>query len=287
MPTPLSRFLPPSFDPNGVVTVIAGQFLYPTLMVEAIRAAGVKVRLLALDGETEDSLWNTFAENERERVKVGQVGKMLKALKALNTRYSVMVGQVSPGRLFRDLHPDLKAIALLATLKERNAESIYGAICREINAIGIDMLDARAFMDAHIATEGVMTGGRLKADRDVINFGIRMAKEIARIDVGQGVVVRKGTVLAVEALEGTDDMLLRANKYKSDQLVFVKTPKPGQNWNIDVPVFGMKTLEVMDQVGIQTACLEVDGALILEKDRILKKAKEWNIELFGYTSVSG
>jgi DUF1009 family protein len=144
------------------------------------------------------------------------------------------------------------------------------------------MLDARAFLDASMSTHGLMTPGKIKAKKEHIDFGIRMAKEISRLDVGQGVVVRKGTVLAVEAFEGTDDMLGRANKYKTDQLVFVKCAKPGQNPHFDWPVFGDKTLESMQASGIRTAALEADKVVMLDKDSLLKKAAIAGIEIIGW-----
>ena len=278
----LSRFLPDSFDPTGPVALVAGRRQYPIVLARRMRAAGVPVRLIAFEGETADELWDSFAESDRAKIKLGQLGHMLKSLKKLGAKYAVMAGQIQPGHLFRDLHPDLKAIAILATLKERNAETIFGALCREIADIGVTILDARSFMDAEMASPGVMTGGRLKADREPIAFGIRIAKEVARLDIGQGVVVRKGTVLSVEAFEGTDDMLSRANKYKTDGLVFVKTPKPRQDWRFDVPVFGASTLESMAKSGIATACLEVDGAIILDREAVCAQAKKLGIELYGY-----
>ncbi|MBN2069528.1 MAG: UDP-2,3-diacylglucosamine diphosphatase LpxI [Opitutales bacterium] len=286
MPAP-SRFLPENFDSSKPVAVIAGRQLYPVLTIRAMQTAGIEVRLIAFDGETREDLYESFPEEHRIRIKVGQMGKMLKTLRKFGAGYAIMVGQITPGRLFRDLHPDLKAIQILATLKERNADTIFGAICREIEKVGVSLLDARAFMDDQLATPGLMTQGKLKANIESIEFGIRTAKEIARLDIGQGVVVRKGTVLSVEAFEGTDEMLARANKYRTDKLIFVKTPKKGQNWYFDVPVFGMKTLETMKESGISTACLEIDGAIILEKERVLRQANEWEIEIFGYERPAG
>jgi len=265
------------------VAVIAGQREYPVLVVEAIREAGVPVRLIGLQGETREDLYDSFPESDRALIKVGQIGHMLKALKRLEARHAMFVGQVSPGKLFRDLTPDLKALTLLASLRERNAHTIFGAITREIEAIGVSMLDARAFLDSQLASPGLMTHGKLKAREDHIQFGIRMAKEVARLDIGQGVVVRKGTVLAVEAFEGTDDMLARANKYKTDQLIFVKCAKHDQNPHFDWPVFGEKTLKSMQSSGITTAALEVDQVLMLHKADLLRQARDMGIEIFGFS----
>jgi DUF1009 family protein len=277
-----SQFLPEDFDPSQPVAVIAGQRDYPVLSVGAIREAGVPVRLVALHGETRPELIESFPENEREVIKVGQIGKMLKALTKLEARYALFVGQVTPGKLFRDLVPDVKALTLLASLKERNAHTIFGALTAEIEKIGVRMLDARAFLDQSLSTPALMTPGKLKADRDHMEFGIRMAREISRLDIGQGVVVRKGTVLAVEAFEGTDDMLARANKYKTDQLIFVKCAKPDQNPHFDWPVFGEKTLESMQASGIKTAALEADRVVMLDKANLIEKAATAGIELYGW-----
>ena len=277
-----SQFLPTDFNASHPVAVIAGQRDYPVLSVEAIRAAGVPVRLVALQGETRPELIESFPENEREVIKVGQIGKMLKALRKLEAGYALFVGQVSPGKLFRDLTPDVKALTLLASLKQRNAHTIFGAITAEIEKIGVEMLDARAFIDASLSTPGLMTPGKLHAKQDHIDFGIRMAREVARLDIGQGVVVRKGTVLAVEAFEGTDDMLARANKYKTDQLVFVKCAKPDQNPHFDWPVFGEKTLDSMQVSGIKTAALEADRVVMLDKQSLLQQAAAAGIELYGW-----
>lgn len=284
MPAHRSRFLPSDFDPSKPIAVVAGQRDYPILAVEGIRSAGLPVRLIAFEGETDDTLYESFGDSERARIKVGQIGKMLKALQRMEVGYTIFVGQITPGRLFRDLAPDLKALAMLAKLKERNAETIFGSIVAEVQKAGVAMLDARAFMDTHLATPGLMTRGKRKADQAEIDFGIQKARAIAALDIGQGVVVRKGTVLAVEAFEGTDDMLARSNTYKTDRLIFVKTSKPKQNPYFDWPCFGEKTLETMAAAGITTAALEADRTLLLGKTGILEKAHKLGIELIGYTA---
>jgi DUF1009 family protein len=280
--SPLSRFLPADFDPSRPIAVVAGQRDYPRLVVEGILSAGVPVRLIALQGETDADLIDSFPAAEMALIKVGQIGKMLKSLRRLDAGYALFVGQVSPGKLFRDLSPDLKALTLLASLKERNAHTIFGAIAAEIEKIGVRMLDARAFMDAHLSLPGQMTKRAPAARPESIDFGVRMAREIARLDIGQGVVVRKGTVLAVEAFEGTDDMLQRANKYKTDQLVFVKCSKPNQNPFFDWPVFGERTLAAMRESGITTAALEAGAVVMLNRGQLLRKADEAGIAIVGF-----
>jgi DUF1009 family protein len=281
MPHPLSQFLPDDFDPRRPVALIAGRGRYPELVAESIRAAGVPLRLIAMDEETAPELQATFPEAERALVKVGQVGALLKALKRFDAGYAFMAGQVAPRRLFSGLHPDLKALTILATLKRRNAETIFGAIAREIEDIGVRLLDARSFIDAHLATAGAMTKKKLPIETDYIEHGLLIARECARLDIGQGCVVRKGTVLAVEAYEGTDEMIRRAGTLKTDQCLYVKTVKARQDYRFDVPCFGLKTLETMEAAGVRAAVLEARRVILIDKPAVLARANELGIALHG------
>ena len=154
---PLSAFLPAGFDPQRPLALIAGQGLYPVLVTSAARQAGVPLRLIAFDEETPPELIASFPESDRRTLLVGQLGKMLKALKEFDAGYALMAGQITPRRLFKGLHPDLKATKILLSLKRRNAETIFGAIAAEITDLGVTLLDARSFLDAHLATPGVMS----------------------------------------------------------------------------------------------------------------------------------
>jgi len=281
MTSPVSNFLPNTFDLRPI-GLIAGKGRYPILTAERIRAAGYPLKVISFAGETEPSLIESCPSQDHIQIKVGQLGKLLKSLRKLDCGYALMAGQITPRRLFHGLQPDLKALKILNSLKVSNAETIFGAIAEEIEAIGVTMLDARAFLDDQLATQGLMTRGKIKADLSFISHGIQVAKGIANLDIGQGVVVRKGTVLAVEAYEGTNSMLQRAGAFKTKGLIFVKTVKRGQDYRFDVPVFGARTLEVMAEAGIHTAALEAGRVIILDKETIIVKAEELGIELFGY-----
>ncbi|MBP6864711.1 MAG: UDP-2,3-diacylglucosamine diphosphatase LpxI [Candidatus Didemnitutus sp.] len=278
----LSAFLPPNFDPSRPLALIAGRGRYPLLTAEAIRRAGVPLRLIALEEETMPELVATFPAAERVEINVGQLGKMLGALRQFGAGYALMAGQVKPKRLFHGLTPDLKAAQILFSLKRRNAETIFGAIANEIEKIGITLLDARSFIDDQLADAGPMVGKKLPVDREYLDHGIHIAREIARLDIGQGCVVRKGTVLAVEAFEGTDAMLRRAGTFKTDETLFVKTVKAGQDYRFDVPVFGLRTLETMREAGLSAAALEAGKVIVLEKPAVLSQAKAWGISLYGF-----
>ena len=277
----MSRFLPDNFDASRPLALIAGQGNYPILLAERARQAGISLRLIELGGETSPELVSSFSENERTAVKVGQVGKLLKELKRLGAGYSVMAGQVTPGKLFKGLHPDLKAIRMLAGLDRKNAETIFGAIANEIEKAGVHLLDARIFMDEDLAEEGMMVKGKEKIEPDHLNHGIDIARENARLDVGQGVVVSRGTVLAVEAFEGTNAMLERAGTFGAKNCLFVKLGKPKQDTRFDVPVFGSHTLQSVIKSGIGTVALESSHVIMLDKKSLLIEAKKNKITLLG------
>ncbi len=277
-----SAFLPPDFNPARPIALIAGRGSYPVITAAAIRAAGVPLRLIAMDDETSPELVASFPAPERIQINVGQIGKMLSALKDFGAGYALMAGQVKPKKLFHGLTPDLKAAAILFKLKRRNAETIFGAIAEEIEKLGVTLLDARAFIDHEMATAGNMSGVKLPTDQEYLDHGIHIAREMARLDVGQGCVVRKGTVLAVEAFEGTDAMLRRAGTFKTDETLFVKTVKGRQDFRFDVPVFGLRTLQTMQEAGIAAAALEAGKVIILEKPAVLKQAKALGIALHGF-----
>ncbi len=277
----LSAFLPADYNPRRPLALIAGQGLYPVLVAQAVRQAGIPLRLIAFAEETRPDLVASFPESERQTIIVGQLGKMLKTLTRFDAGYALMAGQITPRRLF-NVRPDLKAARILFSLKRRNAETIFGAIAAEIEQLGIRLLDARAFLDDQMATTGCMTGRGFPIDRDYLDHGIHIARECARLDIGQGCVVRKGTVLAVEAFEGTDEMLRRAGGFKTDAALFVKTVKLHQDYRFDVPCFGLRTLETMHEAGIAAAALETGRVILLDKSAVLAQAHTWKISLLGF-----
>lgn len=278
----LSAFLPKDFDPKKPLALISGQGIYPRLIADAVRRAGVPFRLVAFEEETPPDLFESVSEQDRRMIKVGQLGKMLKSLREMEAGYALMAGQITPRRLFKGLTPDLKAAQILFSLKRRNAETIFGAIASEIEKLGIQMLDARSFLDGHLATTGCMTGWRFPIDKEYVSHGVHIARECARLDIGQGCVVRKGTVLAVEGFEGTDEMIRRAGTFKADESLFVKTVKANQDYRFDVPCFGLRTLESMRESGVVCAALETGKVIMLDREAVIKQAKAWDISLLGF-----
>lgn len=279
----MSVFQTKSLPVDARLTLVAGRGRYPHLLRQRIEENNHTAALVVLDKETDADLPGLFDPARVRSVKVGQIGKLVKCLRELQTTHAILIGQVNPGKLFSGLHPDWRALQLLMSLKERNAHTIFGAIVNEIESAGIEILDARSFLEKDLASTGVMVSSRHPAKAEYVEHGIRIAREVAALDIGQGVVVRKGTVLAVEAYEGTNAMLARAGSFKTGQKIFVKVAKPGHDFRFDVPVFGLRTLEVMREAGVGTVALEAGRTLLLEREEVLRQASKFGIEMLGFS----
>ncbi len=267
------------FIPDSLA-IIAGNGVYPHAMVRGARAAGVRrIVVAAFQNETDPGL--SALVDEIEWMRVGQLGKMIGFLKNSGASHAVMSGQIAPKNLF-DLRPDLKALMLLARLPERNAESIFGAIANAMAEAGIELLPATTFMEECLAQEGVIAGpapGR-KEQAD-ITFGFRIAKESSRLDIGQTVVVKGGTVLAVEAFEGTNAAILRGGSLGKKGAVMVKVSKPGQDLRFDVPVIGPVTLETAREAGLTVIGIEAGQTLLLEREVLCAQAAAHKVTIYG------
>ena len=277
----LSKFLPEDFDQSATIELIAGKGAYPCETLRQMRKLGLNVKLVAIEGETEEELFNSFAPQDRAIANIGQLGKLLKFTKNFGAKYAIMAGQVTPKKLFKGLKPDLKAMLILATLKEKNAETIFGAIANELSKIGCELLDARSFLDSQIAGKGFVRGKSWNIKESDLAHGLKIAKECARLDIGQSCVVARGSVLAVEAWEGTDKMLERAGTFEAKDALFVKTVKPNQDYRFDVPVIGERTIRKLAAANIFNAAVEADNVIILEPEKTLALAKEFGIKIYG------
>ena len=276
-----SKFLPADFDKSAKIAILAGKGMYPSILKSNLDAFGIANALMAFEGETSPELWAQFADSERACANVGQLGHLLKNLKKVGARYAMMAGQITPKKLFKGMKPDLKAILVLATLKRKNAETIFGAIADQLGKIGVDMLDARSFLDDSLAPLGSFCGGAPKVPNEQIEYAMTIARECARLDIGQGCVVSRGTVLAVEAFEGTDAMLERAGTFGAKDCIFAKTVKPNQDYRFDVPVIGERTIRKLAAADIRNVAVEAEKVIILDKQNVKKLAAENGIKIFG------
>ena len=249
--------------------IIAGNGSLPLILARQARAMGIK-RLVAIafEGETDPGLAKLV--DEIVWIKVGQLTKMIKAFTTNRVKRCVMAGQIAPKNLF-DLRPDLRAMRMLLRLPVKNAETIFSAIADELEKDGVSIVAALPWLKPLMPGDGFCLGPKLSdAQREDVKFGYRLAKEIARLDIGQTVVVKNGTVLAVEAFEGTDACLMRGGSLagKEGRAVAVKVAKEKHDLRFDLPCIGPKTLESCATAKIAVLAVEAEKTLLLERELV-------------------
>ena len=260
--------------------IIAGNGTYPFLVAESARKAGVRrIVAAAFTDETDPKLKNHV--DEIHWMRVGQLGKLLSCFRDAGVRHALMAGQIAPKNLFA-LRPDWKALLVITRLKRRNAETMFGAIADELAKVDVTVLPATSFLEEFVAPRGVIAGRapthREEAD---ITFGFEIAKEMSRLDVGQTVVVKNGTVLAVEAFEGTNEAMKRGGALARKGAVMVKVAKPNQDLRFDVPVIGLETLHIASEANVRVIAIEAGQTLLLEKDAVIAFATKANVTVVG------
>lgn len=260
--------------------MIAGNRSLPLEFARLARAAGVK-KLVAVAVENETELALTGLVDEIIWLRVGQLTKMLNAFTERGIRQCVMVGQIAPKNLF-DVRPDLRAMTLLFKLKERNAHTIFGAIAEELKKEGVELIDATPWLAPLMPGKNFHLGPKLTAEqKEDVAFGFRIAKEVSRLEIGQTVVVKKGTILAVEGFEGTDKCLVRGGELagRDGGAVAVKVAREKHDMRFDIPCLGSKTLEVCAAAGISALAVEAGKALLLEREACERLANKDKISL--------
>jgi hypothetical protein len=267
----------PTLDTCGI---IAGNHTLPLLFARQARALGVK-RLVAVafPGETDPALAPLV--DQIVWLKVGQLSKMISAFTGHGVRHCVMLGQIAPRNLFQ-LRPDLRAMALLMRLKEKNAHTIFGAIADELKKEGVELIEATPWLRPLMPGPGFALGPKLSpARRADMDFGFRLAKEVSRLEIGQTVVVKEGTVLAVEGFEGTDQCLVRGGELagKDGGAVAVKVAKEKHDMRFDVPCVGPQTLEACAAGRIAVLAIESGRSLVLEQEIVERLAVREKISL--------
>lgn len=264
--------------------LIAGKGLYPRLVLDEVRkAGGIPVAIAAFEGETSPEL--AAEADHSEWLRVGQIGKMLKFFKETGVTHAMMAGQISPQRLF-NLRPDFKALMLLAKLKERNAESIFGAIADELGASGIELLPAITFLDSHLVNEGLSAGPdparQLQQD---IEFGWAIAKQVSSLNIGQTIIVKKGTVLAVEGYDGTNETIRRGGGLGKGGATMIKVAKRNQDMRFDVPVIGPDTVRIAGEAGVSAIVCEAKKTLLLGSEELRQLARSHRVSVWGHEGL--
>jgi UDP-2,3-diacylglucosamine hydrolase len=266
--------------PLHILGIIAGNGVYPRLLADAARKAGVKKIIAAAFTDETDPVLVQHVDLI-EWMRVGQLNRLLKFFNEHKVHHAIMAGQIAPKNLF-DLRPDWKALLLLGKLKERNAESIFAAIANELTRIDVELLPATTFLEDYLVPAGLIAGAKLsRREEEDVDLGWKIAKEIARLDIGQTVMVKNGTVVVVEAFEGTNEAIRRGGALAREGAVIVKVAKPNQDMRFDVPVIGRETISVAAEAKIRVIALEAGRTLLLEKDEVILAAQRAKITVLG------
>jgi len=268
--------------PNKI-GLIAGNGVFPLIFADTARERGLSVVAVAHTGETEPSLAEKV--DEILWIRVGQIGKLISYFKKSGVSNAVMAGGIRKTRIF-EVRPDLRAISLLASLKEKKDDALLRAVAGELERENITIKDSTAYLTPLLADEGELTRPLKKSEKEDVRWGWKLAKKVGLLDIGQCVVVRNGVILAVEAIEGTDATILRGGKLGKENAVVIKVCKPQQDLRFDIPTVGPKTIRSMIEVKASVLALEAGKTLILEKDRFIRDAKSAGIAVVGYLDAS-
>lgn len=256
--------------------LIAGNGRFPFLVLEGARRAGAEVAVAAIREETDPEI-----ERVAERmtwVGIGQLGRMIRFFKREGVEKAIMAGQVKHVQIFSGALPDVRMLKMLLSLPRRNTDALIGGVAAELAREGIELIDSTYFLKDQLPAEGVHTRrAPSSAERADIEYGLEVAREIARLDLGQTIVVRARACVAVEAMEGTDETVRRAGRLARGRLTVVKVAKPNQDMRFDVPVVGLPTIETMAEAGATCLCLTAGKTLIFDREEMLRLADRHRI----------
>ncbi len=265
-------------EKNKVVGIIAGGGQFPLLVAEAAKKQGYHVVAVAHIGDTESSLSEKV--DEIVWIKLGQLGQLIKALKKRGVGKAFMAGTITKKRMFEGVRPDLKGLAIISKLAVFHDDDILRAVAKELAGQGIEIVSSTKHLPELAAPSGCLTRRRLtRSEEEDVDFGWKVAKELGRLDIGQCVVVRKKVVLALEAIDGTDETILRGGRLAREGSVVVKVSKPDQDLRFDVPCVGLETLKVMSQVNASVLAVEAGKTLIFDRSDIVEYANKNGISI--------
>jgi hypothetical protein len=262
------------------IGLIAGKGQFPLLFARAARDRGARIIAAAHRGETEPALAELV--DEIHWIYVGQLGKIIRLFQTAGVRRAVMAGGISRGRLFRDFRPDFRALSVVRRAGAGKDDRLLQAVAAELESEGITVAPSTLFLDDLLAPVGKL-GKRSPTQEQLqdLEFGFQIAKEIGALDLGQTVVVRRQVVVALEAVEGTDECIRRGGVLAGPGTVVVKVSKPGQDLRFDVPAVGPDTIRVMVEAQAAVLAIEAGKTLTFDRDQMLSEANRNKIAVWG------
>ena len=269
----------PSQEISGNWGLIAGNGDFPFLVLEGARSRGIEMAVIAIREEASPAL-----EREAKRlhwISLGELSRGIELLHREGVKHAVMAGQVKHNKIFSSIRPDWRLAKLLLSLPSKNTDSLIGAIARVLQDEGIELIDSTRFLGPLLPQEGVLTQRSPdQTETADIEYGRKIARQIAGLDLGQTVVVRDRACVAIEAMEGTDETIERAARITGGRrLVVVKVSKPRQDMRFDVPVVGPKTIEVMRQSNATALAIDAGRTLLFDRDTLIRAADEAGIAI--------
>ena len=258
------------------IGLIAGNGKFPLIFADEAKRQGYSVVAVAHREETDASL--QYRVDELTWIYVGQLGKIIRTFQTAGVNEAVMAGGIRKVRLLGNFRPDLRGVRFLAKIKSREDDALLRGIADELASDGIRIVDSTFCLSSIIAHEGVLTRKTPNAAQwEDVHIGVRVAKEIGRLGVGQTVVVKNRVIVAVEAVEGTDAAIQRGGQLARSGCVVVKVSKPQQDLRFDVPAVGIETINALRQIGGAVLAIEAGKAILIEKDELLRAADECGI----------
>mgnify|MGYP001139995994 CR=1 FL=1 len=263
------------------IGLISGAGELPLIIAKTLKEKGYSLTIIALEGLADKKL-SKYADIY-ERINIGKVGKIISFLKKNNIRELILTGKVPKKIIYETerIKPDMKALKMLFSAKMRGDNELLQMVENELLKDGIKIVELTEYCPELLTPQGVLTKKKpSKKDMEDILYGFNVAKKIGELDIGQTVVVKDKSVIAVEALEGTDETILRAGKYVEDTVV-VKVSKPQQNLKLDPPAVGLQTIMNMKAAKAKVLALEAKKSIIIQKEEVIKKANEFDIIIIG------
>ncbi|MGD9160173.1 MAG: UDP-2,3-diacylglucosamine diphosphatase LpxI [Desulfobacteraceae bacterium] len=260
------------------IGIIAGGGQFPMMVADAARKKGMRVTAVAFEGEADRELSDKV--DDIEWIKLGQLGKLIKAFKKRNVIKALMAGSINKSKMFGNIKPDIKGLAFLSKFAIFHDDNILRALANELYEEGIEIVSSTIYLQDLLATEGCLTKRRPdKDEKKDIEIGWKAAKELGRLDIGQCVVIRDKTILALEAIDGTNATILRGGKIAGEKAVVVKVSKPDQDLRFDVPSIGLETIRSMIEVKAGLLAVEAGKTLIFDREKMVDLANENKISI--------
>ncbi|MBF0329545.1 MAG: UDP-2,3-diacylglucosamine diphosphatase LpxI [Nitrospirae bacterium] len=264
------------------IGIIAGTGELPVIIARDAQERGYSVVTVALEGLASEAM--NQVSNHISWVNVGKLGDLIETLTKAKVTQAILAGKVPKSLIYKSkVIPDFRAVKLLFSLKDKSDDSILNAITDELEKEGVSIIDTASFSPNLLTPEGTLTKTKPTDDEwKDIKFGWRIAREIGKLDIGQTIVVKGRAVMAIEAIEGTDEAIIRGGKWCEEGAVVIKVSKPQQNMKLDVPVVGTDTLKSMSSVKARILAIEAGRSIIINRDGFVKEAEEKGITVVGY-----